>query len=234
MPAAHVFLVSILAFQEKSGIGLIDTRMGRPQGRGKDPPEECATAAEVMAAIESLSAEQDYRLKKYAGFRVRGLGRAAMGRTYDALLAEAVVATLRGAEGGTEGRKWAKNRVPFVDHLLGAIRSISTHWAEAYERRGTEAERFDWQEAREDDEGNLVRPTEEAVDPGADPFRSCAANELLEALDRQFAEDEDAWLVIEGRKKGMAVPEMVADFGLTEKKVNAAMQRVRYFMERFL
>jgi hypothetical protein len=207
--------------------------MGQPRGRGKEP-EECATAAEVMAAIESLSAEQDYRLKTYARFRIRGLGRAAMGRTFDALLAEAVVSTLRGAEGGTEGRKWAKNRVSFDRHLLGAMRSISSHWATAYERRGTEAERFDWQEAREDDEGNLVRPTEVAVDPAVDPFRSCAAKELLEALDMQFAEDEDAWLVIEGRKKGMTVPEMVANFGLTEKKVNAAMQRIRYFTERFL
>jgi hypothetical protein len=209
--------------------------MSKPEGSRKQPqPEESATAAEVVAAIESLSAEQYYRLKGFARFRIRGLGRAAMSRTYDALLAEAVVATLRGTEGGTGGRKWAKNRVPFVNHLLGAMRSISTHWAEAYERRGSDAERFDWQIAREDEEGNLVRPTEEATDPAADPFRSCAAKELLEALDKRFAEDEDAWLVIEGRKKGMTVAEMVAELGLTEKKVNAAMQRIRYFVEGLL
>jgi hypothetical protein len=187
-----------------------------------------------MAAIESLSAEQYYRLKQFARFRIRGLSRAAMGRTYDSLLSEAVVSTLRGAEGGTEGRKWAKNRVPFIDHLLGAMRSVSTHWGEAYERRAKEAERFDWEEAREDQEGNLLRPTEVAVDPAADPFRSCAANELLEALDKRFAEDEDAWLVIESRKKGMTVPEIVAELGLTEKEVNAALQRVRYFLEGLL
>lgn len=73
--------------------------MSRSQGSGKRT-EEHATAAEVMAAIESLSAEQYYRLKQYARFRIRGLGRAAMARRYDSLLSQAVVSTLRGAEGG--------------------------------------------------------------------------------------------------------------------------------------
>jgi hypothetical protein len=203
--------------------------MGRSEGRGRRT-EEFATAAEVIAAIESLSAEQYFRLKKYARFRIRGLGRAAMGRSYESLLSQAVISTLLGAEGGVEGRKWAKNRVPFVHHLLGAMRSISTHWGESYERRGTEAERLDCEEAREDEEGDLLRPTEQAADPPADPFRSCAASELLEVLDKRFSQDDDAWLVIEGRKKGMTVPEMIADFGLTEKRVNAALQRIRYFM----
>jgi hypothetical protein len=184
-----------------------------------------------MAAIESLSAEEDFRLKKFARFRIRGLGRAAMARTYSCLLAQAIASTLQGAESETKGRKWDKNRVPFVDHLFGAVRSISTHWKEAYERRGTEAECYDWETATEDEFGNLVRPTEQATDPAADPFRSCAAKELLDALDRRFAKDEDALLVIEARKEDMTVPEMVTELGLTEKKARAAMQRIRYFME---
>jgi hypothetical protein len=202
--------------------------------RKNSPPEECATPAEVMAAIESLSAEQYYRLKMFARFRIRGLGRAAMGRDYSSLLAEAVASTLQGAEGGSRGRKWAKNRVPFVDHLLGAMRSVSTHWHDGYIRKGTELERFDCETMKEDEEGNLVRPTEQAVDPAADPYRSFAAKELLDALDIHFAEDQDALLVIEAKKVGMTVPEMVAGLGLTEKKVNAAFQRIRYFVERLL
>jgi hypothetical protein len=196
--------------------------------------EECATTAEVMAAIESLSAEQFYRLKKFARFRVRGLGRAAIGETYISLLDEAVASTLQGAEGGTRGRKWAKNRVPFVDHLFGAMRSISTHWKEAYERRGTESERLECETTSEDEEGNLSWPGKQAIDPAADPFRTYAAKELLDALDKHFAEDQDALLVIEARQEGMTVSEMVAGLGLTEKKANAALQRIRYFMERFL
>jgi hypothetical protein len=201
------------------------------ESEGRDTRNECATTAEVVAAIESLSAEEYYRLKRFARYRIRGLGRAAMGETYISLLDEAVAATLEGAEGGTEGRKWAKNRVPFVNHLFGAMRSISSHWKEAYERKGTEAERFEWESTRRDEDGNLVSPGKPMVDPVSDPFRSYAAKELLDALDKHFAADEDAWLVIEARKKGMTSPEMVAQLGLTPKRVNAAMQRIRYFME---
>ena len=44
-------------------------------------------------------------------------------------------------------------------------------------------------------------------------------------------------LVVEARKAGMTVGEMVAEFGewgLTEKKVKAALGRIRHFMERYL
>jgi hypothetical protein len=200
---------------------------------GRGTQDELATAAEVMAAVESLSAEQDYRLKRFARYRIRGLGRAARGETHISLLDEAVASTLQGTEGGSEGRKWAKNRVPFVDHMFGAMRSISSHWREAYERRGMEAERLDCETAREDESGDLIRPVEQAMDHAADPYRSCVAKELLDALDKHFAADEDTLLVIEGRKEQMTVPQMVAGLGLTEKKVKAALQRIRYFMEGF-
>jgi hypothetical protein len=201
---------------------------------GPDTRDECATTVEVVAAIESLSAEQYYRLKRFAQWRIRGIGRAAMGRTYDSLLAQAVASTLEGSESETKGRKWAKNRVPFVEHLLGGIRSISTHWKDGYERRGMEAELLDCEAATEDEIGNVARPSEEAVDPVSDPFRSCAAKEVLEALDNHFSGDEDALLVIEARKEGMTVAGMVADLGITEKRANAATQRIRYFLRRIL
>ena len=207
--------------------------MSGPRGRSTRT-DECATTADVVAAIESLSAEQFHRLKNFARLRIRGLGRAAMGETYISLLAEAVASILEGAEGRGRGRKWAKNRVPFVDLLFGAMRSISTHWYEHYERRGKEAERFDWETTREDERGDQSKSGKQVVDPVADPFRSCAAEELLDALDKHFAGDQDALFVIEGLKDGLTVPEMVAALGLTEKKVRAAVRRVRYFMEGLL
>jgi hypothetical protein len=94
-----------------------------------------------------------------------------------------------------------------------------------------EAEQLDCELTTEDDLGNVIRPVEQAIDGAADPSRSYAAKELLDALDKHFAGDEDALRVIEARKKGMTVPEIVAGLGLAQKKVNAAMQRIRYFME---
>jgi hypothetical protein len=222
-------LRTCLALPEVPGIVLVGIRMKMPAER--DIREVCATTADVMAAVESLSAEQYHRLKKFARYRIRGLGRAAMGANYISLLDEAVASTLEGADGRNKGRKWAKDRVPFVDHLFGAMRSISSHWKEAYERRGLEAEQLDCELMREDESGNPIRPIEHVADPAADPYRSCAAKDLLDALDKHFAGDEDALIVIEGRIDGMTVPEMVVGLGLPEKKVKAALQRIRYFME---
>jgi hypothetical protein len=206
--------------------------MRKPGGPGTQ--DECASTTEVVAAIESLSAEQYYRLKRFAQWRMRGIGRAALGRNYDSLLAQAVVSTLEGSESETKGRKWARNRVLFVEHLFGAMRSISTHWKDAYERRGMEAELLDCEAATEDETGNVSRPLDLAIDPTADPLRSYMGREALEALDNHFSGDEDALLVIEARKEGMSVARMVADLGLTEKRVNAATQRIRYFLRRIL
>ena len=182
-----------------------------------------------MAAIESLSAEQFYRLKRFARFRIRGLGRAAMGEDYISLLNEAVASTLQGAEGGAVGRKWAKNRVSFIGHLFGAMRSISTHWKERYERRGMESELLDCEAVAEREEPTW--PRNEATDPVADPCRRYAAIELLDMIDRHFSDDQDALLVIEARKEGMTVQEIVTGLGITKKEVNAALQRIRYFVE---
>jgi hypothetical protein len=198
---------------------------------GRNAQEVCATAAEVMAAIESLSAEEFRRLKKAARYRIRGLGRPAQHRDYEDLLGEALASTLKGAEGGTEGRKWAKDRVRFVKHLLEAMRSIANHWKESWERSGAECEEPDWLTAKEDEEGSVRRATERARDRRADTHRSCSAKQLLEELDKYFAADEDALLVIEARIEGMTVPEMIAGLKLSEKRVNAAHQRIRYCME---
>ena len=198
---------------------------------GRDAQEVCATPAEVMAAIESLSAEEFRRLKKAARYRIRGLGRAAQLREYGDLLGEALASTLKGTEGGAEGRKWPKNRVRFVKHLLEAMRSIANHWKESWERSGAEeCEQPDWLIATVDEEGHLRRPTDRARDRRADPYRSCSAQQLLEELDKHFSGDEDALLVIEARKEGFTVPESVRGLKLPEKKVEAAHQRSRYFM----
>jgi hypothetical protein len=157
-----------------------------------------------------------------------------MGQTFKCLLDEAVASTLQGAEGGAKGRKWAKNRVPFVNHLFGALRSISTHWKESYERSGKKAEHFEWEGPGEDDEGSFVQLSTQAVDPSPSSFRYYAAKESVEMLDKHFAEDEDALLVIEALKEDMTVAEMVAELRITGKKVNSALRRIRRFAERLL
>jgi hypothetical protein len=190
--------------------------------------ETCATKSEVMAAIESVSAEDFYRLKRAAAFRIRGLGRAAQLREYGDLLNEALASTLQGAEGGPRGRKWANQRVPFVKHLLGAMRSIASRWKDTWER-GPECEMADWLTAKDGDEGETTYATDQAADARGNPDGLYLARELFEELDKHFAEDEDARLL--ARIDGLTVAEMVTTLQLSEKKVNAAYQRIRYFIE---
>jgi septum formation topological specificity factor MinE len=202
--------------------------MNEPRGR-RIPIEKMATPAEVAAAVGSLSAVDTYRLKKFAQMRIFGLGRAAMGRDYKVLMQEAITSTLEGAEGGEQGRRWQKDRVAFTDHLFGAMRSISSHWLESYERQAGDKERLDCEIAVEDEDGRISTPVERAVDPSSDPFQALVAKEVLEVLDKHFEGDEDAQIVLMARKDGLTVPEMIAQLGLTQERANAALQRIRYF-----
>ena len=66
----------------------------------KIPEETAATPAEIYQAIDTLRPAELLRLKKYAQFRIKGLGRASQGRNDEDLLYEALNATLAG------NRKW--------------------------------------------------------------------------------------------------------------------------------
>ena len=63
----------------------------------------------VHQATEALTQAQLLKLRKFAAFRIRGLGRAACGLTADDLLREAQHRTLMSAESTIKGRHWNKN-----------------------------------------------------------------------------------------------------------------------------
>jgi hypothetical protein len=99
---------------------MFEKRMKKEKASRRIPEEKAATLDEVRAAIENLMPEQLLRLKKYARQRIRGLGRASMGRDHKDLLQEAITATL-----DPDRRRWNKGAVDFVGHLIGAMRSIA-------------------------------------------------------------------------------------------------------------
>jgi|SRR5579871_181981 len=188
------------------------------------PPKEAASQADVARAIESLSASDLVRLKDFGYFLVRGLGRAAQGRNSQELLQEALRATVEGAEGGTQGRRWDKGRVSFIEHLFGAMRSIASHWDTAFDTE----EWSDSDAAHLNEQGKLVRPVENAVSFAPDALRAYTAKEELALIDKMFETDEDAQFVLEGWKEGMTGPEIIAQLGLSENRFNAAVRRIRY------
>ncbi|SRR6266496_1301444 len=85
------------------------------------PDEEAASPNEVMAALDSLSRDECLRLERYAQSRVGSLGRGSLSCDASALLCEAIRATCEGE------RTWHKTSVDFFGHLIGVIRSKSSH-----------------------------------------------------------------------------------------------------------
>lgn len=182
------------------------------------PREQAASPAEIRQAINSLTDPQWLRLEKYAAWRIRGLARKASGRAGMDLLQEAVTATLEGR------RSWNKASVDFVGHLLGVMRSMSTHWGE----------QFDPDEARTEAE---VAPSTATGDTltqvtGAGSQQSpaddvVAAREAIETIEHYFAKDQRVLELLEGLREGLTGPEVQELFNMSPAEYEAAKKRLR-------
>jgi CheY-like chemotaxis protein len=178
---------------------------------------------EVDRAIESLTSSDLLRLQQFADFRVRGLGRAARGRTGEDLLAEALVRTLLGTEDTRQGRHWNKN-FDFVMHLTGAMRSISSSW----KRQFPEKEAYLISELSPHD---VEGEEQSRLDDVASGY--VAADQLLIERDEEdrviamFKDDLEAAQVFQALLNGLKKNEIVSIYGLNEKKYVAAVKRIR-------
>jgi len=68
-----------------------------------------ANRDEIHRAIEALTPGELLKLKRFAVWKIRGLGRARCGRTWEDLLGEAKLSTLEGAANNGDGRLWRRN-----------------------------------------------------------------------------------------------------------------------------
>lgn len=182
------------------------------------PEDSAATPEEVRAAVEALSEADLLRLEKFARYRVKSLGRMALGRDHNDLLGDAIADTLDPTK-----RHWNK-AVTFSRHLLGAMLSISSHWRE----------QFDPDEARL--ESDLARPAEgraslspldlvSSDEPGAD--RIVGARRQIEDLEKAVADDKVVHDILGGMRAGMSPNDIREALGLSTAKYETAMKRFR-------
>lgn len=181
---------------------------------------------EVDRAIEALTPSELLRLQRFAAFHVRGLGRAARGRTWEDLLQEALVRTLIGAEATRNGRHWNKD-VDFVTYLTGAMRSISSSW----KRQFPEKEAYLTSELPVHDADGQEQSPLETVASG----HTSADQRLIEKDEEDrvltiFKDDAEATQVLQGLLDGLKKNEIVRRYGLDEKKYAAAVKRIRVTM----
>ncbi len=165
---------------------------------------------EIWRAVLSLSPSELLRLESYAQWRVRWLGRKALGRNENDLLGEAITATVTGQ------RVWTE-RVDFCSHLLGAMRSISTSWHEKIGEEYLESEL-----AKPGVETPLDRPI-----TTVDPERILRAKERLEQVRQMFANDAVASQVIELLGVGYTGKEIQSQLGLSARGYGAVAKRIR-------
>ena len=194
---------------------------------------------EVDRAIEALTSSEVLRLQQSADFRVRGLGRAARGRTWEDLLQEAVLRTLIGAEDTQKGRHWNKD-VDIVMHLTGAMRSISNCWKRQFEaavqRKETEAyliPALPIHDAEGQEQSPLFNVASGHITSGGLWGTDAATDQRLIEKDEEdrvltiFKDDPEATQVLQGLLDGLKKNEITSRYGLDEKKYAAAAKRIR-------
>jgi len=182
------------------------------------PDEHAATPDEIRTALDALGEADFVRLEKAARYRVRGLGRRASGRNHEDLLNEAIADTL-----DPEKRRWNR-QVSFVTHLLGALRSIASHWKEQFD---ADEPRLESEIVRTSEEGEPLSPLDlvASAAPGAE--RAVEARHELEQIEKIVAGDRVASDILGGMRAEMSPKEIREVLGLTVTEYETAMKRLR-------
>lgn len=193
----------------------------KDQGTRGRNDTETANPDEVRSAVQALKFEELRRLDKYARWRIRGLGRASMGRTHEDLLQDAITATLGG------NRHWSKS-VDFVKHLREAMRSISTTWRKVFDPNEAHLAS---EVIEKTPEGRMKNPMDQVCSPVLNPEQTLAMKEkLLDVeekltwIEKLVADDPLASLIVEGLREGMTGPTIQDALGVSKTEYETKMK----------
>jgi hypothetical protein len=182
--------------------------------------DDGASLDEVQAAIRSLTEEELLRLERYARFRIRSLGGRTLGRDHEDLLREALVATLGGE------RRWKRRKVSFFTHLVGVMRSLSSHWNEKERNAGV------FSESELSPDPLKYSPLHYVSSSVPGPDRIVEAQQEIRRIEAHFSSDSDVMAILHGLKEGMTGPEIQVASKLDRKDYESAMKRMRRGVER--
>jgi hypothetical protein len=183
-----------------------------------------ANRDEIHQAIEALTPGERLKLKHFAAWRMRGLGRAVGGRTWEDLLCEAKLAMLEGAANNGSGRRW-KGNVDFVTHFIGAMRSISSHWKRDFDEREADLES---EVLTRTEEGDVISPLDNAMSHAPSQERELAARQQWNLIVTRCCDDLAATQVIDGLSRGLTTTDVMRAYGLTIREYRQATKRIRH------
>ncbi len=182
------------------------------------PPEKAASVDEINDAITSLTAEEIKRLEKFARWRIKGLGRKKMGRNWEVLLNEAVVAFC------SDTRRWDKERVDFVRAMTQAMRSISDNWRRT----------FDEDEPRLESEmittslyGEESNPLSMVAAPNWNKQKELEAQKDIEIIESLMSKRVLASLIVAGWKDIMTGAEIRKELDISQEDYDKEVKWIR-------
>jgi len=172
----------------------------------------------VEQAILELSESDLLRLKHFAMWRIRGLGRKARGRTHEDLLGEAITSIL-------SGRRPCRKSIKFYVHLEGCIRSISNGWAQKNDIDLW----FDTELGAMMRESKTGSPAEleRARDGEPDPEQQADVVMQMARVHRIFPCGTTDRKIIDCWENGQNHAETQTKLGLSKKLYDAAVKRIR-------
>lgn len=179
-----------------------------------------ATEEEVIAALNALTDRQLKALTQYARWRIRGLGRASLGRNFEDLLQEAMTATLAG------DRHWNKATGDFFGHLVWAMRSISSNWRRKFDE---DEPYLESEVVRTTPEGKESNPMYDVASPPQDGRRVSAAKAHVEHLEKLVSDSGRslASLIIDGWREEMTGPEIKETLGISQTELETETRWLR-------
>jgi hypothetical protein len=146
------------------------------------------------------------------------LGRKARGRDHEDLIGEAARDTL-----DPEKRRWNKT-VPFAQYLIGAMRSISSHWREQFDASEPLLES---EVLRTTEEGEVVSPLGTVDSDVPDGERTLIAKEEVQRLERLVADDKVVADILSAMRLGTSPSTIRKSLGLSVTEYETAMKRFR-------
>ena len=178
---------------------------------------------EVNRAINALTSAELLGLQQFGKSLIRVLGRAARGKDWEDLLGEALYRSLIGAGDPHSGRHWNR-KIPFVQHLAGAMRSIASVW----KRQGREQNTYLISElAVCDSEGQEHSPLDNVPALLAPIDQHLAEKAEEDRILAIFEDDPDAALVLRGWLDGLRKSEIMVKSGLGGRRYAATVKRIR-------
>lgn len=146
------------------------------------------------------------------------MGRKAAGRDHGDLLSEAIRHTL-----DPDKRRWNRS-VSFTQHLIGAMRSISSHWAG---ERGAADIVWESEFTRAANDGTTINTFDRMASDAPNGERIAEAKQQFEQIQQSVADDSVLAAIVDAMRADTPPPMIRDSLGLSRTEYETALKRLR-------